>query len=53
MEALETAYGPVRCKISEGYGAERRKYEHDDLARIAREHGCSLDEAREMLEKQK
>ena len=53
VEALETAYGPVRCKISEGYGAERRKYEHDDLARIAREHGCSLDEVRGMLEKQK
>ncbi len=53
VETLETAYGPVRCKISEGYGAERRKYEHDDLARIAREHGCSLDEVRGMLEKQK
>ncbi len=53
VETLETAYGPVRCKISEGYGAERRKYEHDDLARIAHERGCSLDEVRGMLEKQK
>lgn len=44
-ETLATPYGNVRCKISSGYGAERRKYEYDDLARIAGENGISIWEA--------
>ena len=44
----ETEYGPVRRKISEGYGVRRSKIEYEDLARIAREHGCSIMEARRM-----
>ena len=46
---VETPYGPVRVKRSEGYGVEREKAEYDDLARIAREEGITLDEARELL----
>lgn len=45
IETLETPYGAVRCKVSSGYGAERRKYEHEDLARIAKERGISISEA--------
>jgi len=45
MEKLDTPYGPVRCKISSGYGVERRKYEYDDLARIAGEKQISIAEA--------
>ncbi|MBP5491634.1 MAG: nickel pincer cofactor biosynthesis protein LarC [Clostridiales bacterium] len=45
IETLETSYGPVRKKISSGYGVKRVKYEHDDLARIAKEQGISLSEA--------
>lgn len=41
-EVLDTKYGPVRVKISEGYGIEKRKLEYDDLARIAGEQGCSI-----------
>ena len=37
--------GPVRKKISTGYGVTRMKYEHDDLARIAKEQNISLSEA--------
>lgn len=48
-EISATPYGPVRCKISEGYGVERRKAEFDDLARIAREESMSLKEAEELL----
>ena len=44
----ETEYGPVRRKISEGFGVRRSKIEYEDLARIAREHGCSIMEARRM-----
>ena len=50
IETAETPYGPVRRKISAGYGVTRVKYEHDDLARIADEQGISLGEARKLLE---
>ena len=46
---VETPYGPVRVKRSEGYGVERAKAEFDDLRRIAREADLTLDEARELL----
>ena len=45
-ETVETPYGPVRVKRSEGYGVTREKAEFDDLARIVRENGLTLDEAR-------
>lgn len=46
-----TAYGAVRYKKVSGYGVERRKYEYEDLARIAREHGISIAAARELADK--
>lgn len=39
-----TPYGPVRKKISKGFGVYREKYEYEDIARIARETGLSLSE---------
>jgi uncharacterized protein (TIGR00299 family) protein len=48
-ETLGTAYGAVRSKVSSGFGAEKTKIEYDDLARIARENGVSLREARRMI----
>ena len=44
VETVETALGSVRKKISEGYGLRREKWEYEDLARLARERGCSLEE---------
>ena len=44
VETVETAFGPVRRKVSEGYGVVRAKWEYEDLARIARETGRSLRE---------
>ena len=41
-ETVQTPYGPVRQKVATGYGIVRRKYEYDDLARLARENGVSL-----------
>lgn len=41
-ETADTPFGPVRRKISEGYGVRREKWEYDDLARIAREKGLPL-----------
>lgn len=50
IQTAETENGEVRLKISEGYGVMRIKPEYDDLAKIARERGISLREARKMLE---
>ena len=44
IETVKTAYGPVRCKISSGYGVERKKYEYEDIIRIAAEKGLSIEE---------
>ena len=49
-ERLDTPYGPVRRKVSTGWGVRREKYEYEDLARIAREQGVSLAEVRALLE---
>lgn len=46
VETVQTKYGEVRIKRSSGYGSERRKAEYEDLARIARETGKSLEEIR-------
>ena len=49
-EILDTAYGTVRCKRVSGYGVERIKPEYEDLARIAREQGISISEARMLVD---
>lgn len=41
-ETVDTPYGPVRQKIAAGYGVERKKYEYEDLAKIARENNLPL-----------
>jgi uncharacterized protein (DUF111 family) len=48
-ETLKTAFGNVRCKRVKGYGVERSKLEYEDIARIAREKGLSIAEARELI----
>ena len=47
----ETPYGPVRKKISQGYGVVREKWEYEDLARIAKEQNLSLAQLRSRLDK--
>jgi uncharacterized protein (TIGR00299 family) protein len=49
METAETEYGPVRVKVSEGWGVLRRKAEYEDLAKIAREKGLSIAEIRSLV----
>ena len=41
----DTEYGSVKAKVSEGYGVKRVKPEYDDLSRIAKENGLTLEEA--------
>ena len=44
VETVDTPYGPVRKKVSSGYGVRREKFEYEDLARIARAENLSLSE---------
>lgn len=50
LVTVDTSYGPVRRKDSYGYGVTRSKWEYDDLAKIAKEQGISIAEARELIE---
>ena len=52
VTTLDTPYGPVRRKEVRGRGAERYKYEYEDLARIALEKGVSLAEAASLIDRQ-
>lgn len=47
MIPIETEFGTVHKKISEGYGVRREKYEYEDLAMIAKKTGRSLKQAEE------
>lgn len=51
-ETVTTPYGPVRRKISSGYGVTRAKYEYEDLRRIAREQGLPLEAVRDAADKE-
>ena len=44
IETIQTKYGEVRVKCSQGYGVIRKKIEYEDLAKIARETGKSIQE---------
>lgn len=51
IETVDTAYGFVRKKISNGYGVQREKYEYEDIADIARKRGMSIIEVMKELGK--
>ena len=48
-ETVQTPYGSIRKKISEGFGVSRGKYEYEDLAKAARENGKSIPSILEEL----
>ena len=47
---LETKFGKVRIKTSHGYGVKKTKPEYDDVAKIAREKGISIQEVLNALD---
>ena len=49
-QELQTEFGMVHCKEVSGWGVQRGKLEYEDLARIAREQGLSLEEVRSRIE---
>ncbi len=46
---VNTQYGEMRVKHSEGFGVERAKYEYEDLARVARGIKESIDKIEKNL----
>ena len=50
LETVDTPWGPVRSKISTGYGTRRSKYEYADLTKIAREQNMSIQEVLDGIE---
>lgn len=48
-EEVNTPYGTVRKKISEGYGVKKEKYEYDDIAKIAKENDLTFDEVLDII----
>ena len=50
IETVDSSFGKIRTKVSGGYGTEKRKWEFDDVARIAKESGKSLMEVRKELD---
>lgn len=54
---VDSPYGKIRYKKSYfphakyGYGAEKIKFEHDDLTSACKENGLTLSELRRILEK--
>lgn len=48
-ETVQTKYGEVRIKVSEGYGVRKAKAEYDDIERIARECSISIAEVKKEI----
>jgi len=49
VKTVESEYGPVRAKYSEGFGTSKSKFEFDDLAKISKATGLSIYEIRDLL----
>lgn len=49
IKRVDTIFGENRLKESKGYGITRKKFEYDDLAKIANENNLSLEEVREKI----
>ena len=41
---IQTQFGDVRTKTSHGFGVQRYKPEHDDIAEIAKKHDISIQD---------
>ena len=49
INMVNTPYGELRVKQSEGFGVQRAKYEYEDLARVARGISESIDKVEKNL----
>ena len=48
-DTVDTPWGPVARKTSQGWGVRRQKPEYEGLARIAREQDLTLDQVRQQI----
>jgi uncharacterized protein (TIGR00299 family) protein len=44
QKEIQTKYGPVRIKTAYGYGVRKSKPEYEDIAKIAKERGLSIQD---------
>ena len=49
IETVETEWGPMRVKVSEGFGVCHVKPEHDDVARVAAAQKLPVREVAEAM----
>lgn len=49
VQTVDTPYGPIRKKISTGYGVRREKYEYEDVAEIAGRENLSIPQILEKI----
>lgn len=49
MEECDTEYGTIRVKVSEGFGIQKWKPEHDDLVKAAEIHGTTVRNVRDSV----
>lgn len=49
IDKVDSPFGPVQIKRSQGYGVNREKLEYDDLKKIADENDLSLAELRKII----
>ena len=49
-ETIDTEYGKIKKKISEGYGVKREKIEYDDIAGIASKTNKSISQIRSEID---
>ena len=50
IKTVKTSLGEVHLKESSGYCAERRKYEYEDMAAVAKANGMTLQEVRNAID---
>lgn len=48
-EMIETSYGSIRKKRSQGFGVQKSKFEYEDLAEIALANELSLSELKDLI----
>lgn len=46
---VNTSFGSIRKKISTGYDCKKEKWEFEDLAKIAKEKGLSIQELKDLI----
>ena len=51
FEEIDTEYGKIRVKVSEGFGIRKQKPEYEDLKKVAETHGVPVSEVRRAVQK--